>query len=159
MKRPWNRTNSSVYSLATVDNQNELNMNICTYVSVVNMNPRIYTIAIDYKTKTYDNLVNYKNKITLQALSKKNMNLVRKLGKESGKNINKEAYLTKNNFLTKWKSHMVLKNTSFVIELERLKNIIKLNDHCVFLFKVKSFKNFDEPFLKTNDLIKSKIIL
>ena len=159
MKRPWNRTNSSVYSLATFDNQNELNMNICTYVSVVNMNPRIYTIAIDYKTKTYDNLVNYKNKVILQALGKKNMSLVRKLGKESGKNINKKAYLTKNNFLTKWKSHMVLKNTSFVIELEILKNIIKLNDHCIFLFKVKSFKNFDEPFLKTNDLINSKIIL
>ena len=46
----------------------------------------------------------------------------KKLGKESGKNINKEAYLIKNNFLTKWKSHMVLKNTSFVIDLEILKN-------------------------------------
>ena len=159
MKRPWNRTNSSVYSLVTVDNHNEINMNICTYVSVVNMNPRIYTIAIDYKTKTYDNLVNFKNKVILQALGKKNISLVRKLGKESGKNINKEAYLTKNNLLTKWKNYMVLKNTSFIIELEMLKNIIKLNDHCIFLFEVKSFKNFDEPFLKTNDLISSKIIL
>ena len=159
MKRPWNRTNSSVYSLVTVDNHNKINMNICTYVSVVNMNPRIYTIAIDYKTKTYDNLVNFKNKVILQALGKKNISLVRKLGKESGKNINKEVYLTKNNLLTKWKNYMVLKNTSFIIELEMLKNIIKLNDHCIFLFEVKSFKNFDEPFLKTNDLISSKIIL
>ena len=28
-----------------------------------------------------------------------------------------------------------------------------------FLFKVKSFKNIDTNFLKTNDLIESKIIL
>ena len=54
MKRPWNRTNSSIYSLVTHDVKNQLNMNICTYVSVVNMNPRTYSIAIDYQTKTYE---------------------------------------------------------------------------------------------------------
>ncbi len=40
MKRPWNRTNLNIYSLATY-NKKEINMNICTYVSVVNMNPKI----------------------------------------------------------------------------------------------------------------------
>ena len=97
MKRPWNRTNANVYSLATIDNHNRLNMNICTYVSVVNMKPRIYTIAIDYKTKTYNNLINNSNKVVLQALSINNIRLIRKLGKQSGKYINKEVYFKKKN--------------------------------------------------------------
>ena len=123
MKRPWNRTNSSVYSLVTHDVKNQLNMNICTYVSVVNMNPRIYSIAIDYQTKTYENLINNSKKVVLQALSTNNIKLIRKLGKQSGKDINKEIFL-KNNHLTKWKNHIVLENICFVIELE----IIKQND-------------------------------
>lgn len=159
MKRPWNRTNANVYSLATIDNHNRLNMNICTYVSVVNMKPRIYTIAIDYKTKTYNNLINNSNKVVLQALSINNIRLIRKLGKQSGKYINKEVYLKKKKYLTKWKNHTVLKSTCFLIDLNMLKNKIELSDHCLFLFNVKSFKNTGSKFLKTNDLINSKIIL
>ena len=98
MKRPWNRTNSSVYSLVTRDIKNQLNMNICTYVSVVNMNPRSYVIAIDYQTKTYENLTKSNNKVVLQALSINNMKLIKKLGKQSGKDINKEIFLKKNNY-------------------------------------------------------------
>ena len=109
MKRPWNRTNSSVYSLVTRDIKNQLNMNICTYVSVVNMNPRSYVIAIDYQTKTYENLTKSNNKVVLQALSINNMKLIKKLGKQSGKDINKEIFLKKNNYLTKWKKHTILK--------------------------------------------------
>ena len=159
MKRPWNRTNSSVYSLVTRDIKNQLNMNICTYVSVVNMNPRSYAIAIDYQTKTYENLTKSNNKVVLQALSINNMKLIKKLGKQSGKDINKEIFLKKNNYLTKWKKHTILKKTCFVIELEIINSMINLSDHCLFLFKVKSFKNIDSNFLKTNDLIESKIIL
>ena len=92
MKRPWNRTNSSVYSLVTHDVKNQLNMNICTYVSVVNMNPRTYSIAIDYQTKTYENLINNSKKVVLQALSTNNIKLIRKLGKQSEKDINKEIF-------------------------------------------------------------------
>ena len=159
MKRPWNRTNSSVYSLVTRDIKNQLNMNICTYVSVVNMNPRSYVIAIDYQTKTYENLTKSNNKVVLQALSINNMKLIKKLGKQSGKDINKEIFLKKNNYLTKWKNHTILKKTCFVIELEIINSMINLRDHCLFVFKVKSFKNIDSNFLKTNDLIESKIIL
>ena len=135
MKRPWNRTNSSVYSLVTHDVKNQLNMNICTYVSVVNMNPRTYSIAIDYQTKTYENLINNSKKVVLQALSTNNIKLIRKLGKQSGKDINKEIFLKKNNHLTKWKNHIVLENICFVIELEIINKMIKLSDHCLFLFK------------------------
>ena len=46
MRRPWNIINLPIYSLQTVDSNGKLNMNICTYVSVVSMKPKIYSIAI-----------------------------------------------------------------------------------------------------------------
>ena len=35
MKRPWNRSNSNIYSLVTFNDFNDFNMNICTYVSLL----------------------------------------------------------------------------------------------------------------------------
>ena len=56
MKRPWNIVNPAIYSLITYDENNNLNMNICSYVSAVSLKPKIYSIAVDYSTKTYENL-------------------------------------------------------------------------------------------------------
>ena len=73
MKRPWNRTNLNIYSLATY-NKKEINMNICTYVSVVNMHPKLYMISIDYNTLTYQNLNKKSTSFILQCLSIDNIN-------------------------------------------------------------------------------------
>ena len=70
MRRPWNISNSPIYSLVTFDD-NILNMNICSYVSVVNMSPKIYAISLDYNTKTYKNIINKTSHIVLQLLSEK----------------------------------------------------------------------------------------
>ena len=51
MRRPWNIINLPIYSLQTVDKDGKLNMNICTYVSVVSMKPKIYSVAVYYGTK------------------------------------------------------------------------------------------------------------
>ena len=56
MKRPWNIINPPIYSLITYDETDNLNMNICSYVSAVSLKPKLYLIAIDYSTKTYKNL-------------------------------------------------------------------------------------------------------
>ena len=82
MKRPWNRASSNIYSLVTCNLKGKMNMNICTYVSVVNMNPRLYAISIDYNTLTYKNLISHDGNIVLQCLSKKNISTVRSLGKK-----------------------------------------------------------------------------
>ena len=92
MKRPWNRTNSNIYSLLTHNHKGETNMNICTYVSVVNMNPRLYAVSIDYNTLTYKNLISSSRNVVLQCLGKKNMPVVRSLGKKSGLVFDKMAY-------------------------------------------------------------------
>ena len=96
MRRPWNIINLPIYSLQTVDSNGKLNMNICTYVSVVSMKPKIYSIAIYYGTKTIENLDN-SNNVVLQILSKKNIGLVKNLGKKSGLKIDKDKYLRKQN--------------------------------------------------------------
>ena len=158
MKRPWNRTNLNIYSLATYNNK-EINMNICTYVSVVNMNPKSYMVSIDYKTLTYENLNKKNTSFVLQCLSKNNMNTIKNLGKKSGNNFNKLKYLSKNNLLSNWKNYPVLKNTCFLIELCDPKKVYEMKDHCMFVFQMKSFKNFDYKFLHFNDLVNNKIIL
>ena len=53
MKRPWNIVDHAVYSLVSYDNENNINMNICTYVSAISMKPKVFMIAIYYGTKTY----------------------------------------------------------------------------------------------------------
>tara|TARA_Y100001978_G_C23479047_1_gene330698 strand:- start:184 stop:660 length:477 start_codon:yes stop_codon:yes gene_type:complete len=158
MKRPWNRTDLNIYSLATY-NKKEINMNICTYVSVVNMYPKSYMISIDYKTLTYQNLNKKSTSFVLQCLSNKNMNIVKYLGKKSGKKFDKLKYLSKNNLLSNWKNYSVLKNTCFLIELCNPKKVYEMQDHCMFVFQIKSFKNFDNKFLQFSDLINNAIIL
>ena len=159
MKRPWNRVHTNIYSLLTNNNLDNFNMNICTYVTVVNMNPKMYVISIDYNTKTYKNLIDCSTNIVLQALSIKNIDQVRFLGKKSGYSFDKANYLVKNNLITNWKNYSVLKDTSFYIELQKVDKIYEMIDHALFLFKIKSFKNFNNRFLTLNHLIQKQIIL
>lgn len=159
MKRPWNRASSNIYSLLTYNLKGEINMNICTYVSVVNMNPRLYVISIAYNSLTYKNLISYEGNIVLQCLSKKNISIVKSLGKKSGLVFDKLKYLTRNKLITDWKNFTVLKDVSFLIELEEIKKIHEMSDHALFLVRVKSYKNSTNEFLTFDHLIKNKIIL
>ena len=159
MKRPWNRTNSNIYSLLTHNFKDEANMNICTYVSVVNMNPRLYAVSIDYNTLTYKNLISSSGNVVLQGLGKKNIRVIRSLGKKSGLVFDKMAYLKKNQLITDWNNFIVLKDVAFLVELKAPKKIHEMSDHALFLFRVKSYKNSKNEILLFNDLIEKKIIL
>ena len=159
MKRPWNRINSNIYSLITHNINDEINMNICTYVSVVNMNPRLYAISIHYDTLTYKNLISLKDNLVLQCLGKKNINIIRTLGKKSGLFFDKISYLKKKQLITDWNNFTVLKDVAFLVELKETKKIFEMSDHALFLFSVKSYKNLKNEILTFNDLIDKKIIL
>ena len=159
MKRPWNRTNSNVYSLLTHNLKGETNMNICTYVSVVNMNPRLYAVSIDYNTLTYKNLISSSGNVVLQCLGKKNISVIRSLGKKSGLVFDKMVYLKKNQLITSWNNFIVLKDVAFLVELKDPKIIHEMSDHALFLFSVKSYKNSKNEILVFNDLIEKNIIL
>ena len=98
---------------------NNLNMNICSYVSAVSLKPKLYLIAIDYSTKTYENL-KLNSYVVLQLLSKSHLKIIRKLGKTSGYLFNKEKYLKSKDMLDNWRKNIVLKDTCALIELKKI---------------------------------------
>lgn len=159
MKRPWNIISPPVYSLVTYDVDGKLNMNVCTYVTSVSMKPKMYSIAIDYTSKTYKNLED-SSKVALQLLSSNNIKVIRKLGKVSGRLLDKERYLRSYNLIDQWKDYSVLKGISAIIELEK-KTVVKHHgDHAIFFFDVTGYKTFSEGnILSFQDLVKSRIIL
>ena len=159
MKRPWNIINPTIYSLVTYDETDNLNMNICSYVSAVSLKPKIYLIAIDYSTKTYENL-KLNSSVVLQLLSKSHLKIIRKLGKKSGYLINKEKYLKSKDMLDNWRKNVVLKDTCALIELKKNNEINIEGDHAIFTFSVLKYTTLSEDRILTfRDLIDNKIIL
>ncbi|MBC6425872.1 MAG: flavin reductase [Ekhidna sp.] len=158
MKRPWNIVNMPVYSLATY-NEDEVNMNICTYVSAVSMKPKLFMVAIDYQTKTFENLEQSDTAI-LQVLHEDQASLIKLLGKKSGKKINKANKLRDKNQLIEWSGHEVLEGACgyLFLQMEARSNIS--GDHELFYFSVtKSTTKSEEGILMFRDLIRQGIIL
>ncbi len=157
MRRPWNITNSSVYSLATYVGE-QVNMNICTYVMAVSRQPKLYACAIEEGTFTWQNLQD-NNIAVLQILAANQTNLIRPLGKRSGKDYDKENYLQKRDLLTEWHSKKVLKNATAYVLFEKQEQITT-GDHELFIFKALKYKTLSEDnLLLFSDLIEQKIIL
>lgn len=158
MRRPWNIVDVPIYSLATYAGD-RVNMNICTYVSVVSMSPKIYAIAIDYNTKTFENL-EQSDTTVLQILNKKNIGLVRYLGKKSGKIADKHIYLKRKNCLTLWKGYPVLKDANAYVELKMLERKNIRGDHELFWFEAMNYRTVsEENVLMFQELVNQKIIL
>tara|TARA_B100000401_G_C52234402_1_gene452108 strand:+ start:41 stop:523 length:483 start_codon:yes stop_codon:yes gene_type:complete len=159
MRRPWNLIDVPVYSLITEDQCGNINMNICTYVSVSSLKPKTYCIALNKTTKTYSNLSN-NNLVVLQLLNKKNIQLVKILGKKSANKYDKISYLKKNNFLNQISKFKVLKNINSFVILKKSKTISTDTDHDLFLFNIEKYKVFSEENILTfQDLVNNKIIL
>ncbi len=156
MKKPWNLPDSTVYSLATY-NENKVNMNICTYVTPISMKPKLYAIAVYENTKTLE-LLRTNPICVLQLLNPSQYNLVTYLGKKTGHNFDKHAYLIKRNLLELWQNHLVLKNTSALLMLEKIDENKSFGDHVVFVFKVIQSKTFTQELLNNKLLIQKKII-
>ncbi|MEZ5009916.1 MAG: flavin reductase [Chitinophagales bacterium] len=158
MRRPWNIINSPVYSLATYD-QDQVNMNICTYVTAISMTPKLYAIAVYHNTKTHQTLAHSKSAV-LQLLHKNHTSVIRILGKKSGLKYNKQQYLSKKNLLTHWKNNLVLKEACAYLSLTKVDQIDVKGDHDLFYFKVDAFQTLnDQHILMFQDLIDAKIIL
>ena len=159
MKRPWNIINLPIYSLVTYDDTDNLNMNICSYVSAVSLKPKLYSIAIDYSSKTYENL-KLNSFVVLQLLSISHLKIIRKLGKKSGYLFNKEKYLRSKEMLEDWRRNIVLKDTCALVELKKINEINIEGDHAIFTFSVSKYTTLSEDGILTfRDLIDNKIIL
>ena len=159
MRRPWNITNSAIYSLLSFEQNGVFNMNICSYVSPISKNPRQYIVGLDYNSKTYSNVHKSKTAV-LQLLSIENMNLINVLGKKSGNKYDKKKFLEKKKLLSNFGEIQVLRHICALILIEKKYETKKNGDHAIFIFNVKKTKTFrDDSVLSTNDLIKNNIIL
>ena len=155
MKRPWNIPDMPVYSLATYDNH-ILNMNICTYVTAVSMKPKLYGVAVYHDTKTLENVQDSEYAI-LQLLHPSQYSLVNVLGKKSGKNYNKQAYLSKKGLLEVWNGYEILKNISACLLLKKI-NSQPTGDHVLYVWEVEKYATFSTETLTTSLLSEKKII-
>ncbi|MEM6737630.1 MAG: flavin reductase [Bacteroidota bacterium] len=158
VKRPWNIVNMPVYSLATY-RENQVNMNICTYVSAVSMKPKLFMVAIDYNTLTFKNLEK-NNHSVLQILHKDHQPLVNLLGKKSGKSTDKQKKLEDKKALVNWNGNIVLDNACGYLQMIVKERADIGGDHELFYFEVeKSSTRSEEGVLMFQDLIKEGIIL
>ena len=155
MKKPWNIINLPVYSLATY-NGDQMNMNICTYVSSVSMHPKKYMIALYRGTKTLQNMAETEIAV-LQLLSAQQYHLIQVLGRKSGYTYDKRAYLNKKLLLEFWKDYPVLKNTSARLLLHK-ESSMACGDHVLFLFNVLSTASYTTDYLTIDTLREHKKI-
>ncbi len=153
-KKPWNRLDLPVYSVASHDGRRH-NMNICTYASQVSMQPKRYMVAIYKDTKTLDN-VSVQRSLVLQLLSTSHLDLITRLGKQSGRNKDKLKTLSKR--LMAYHGYQVLSDALAVIELQVI-SLTDGGDHMLALCDVVSYRNItDGEALMLHHLRDKKLI-
>ncbi len=155
MKRPWNLPNLPVYSLATYAGE-QVNMNICTYVSAVSMQPKLYAVAVYNNTQSLANLQK-SDWAVLQLLHANQYNLVNYLGKKSGLTVNKQVWLSRKNLLSTWQSIQVLQGAAAYVFLKKV-NVMPSGDHQLFLFEALKYQSVSDEVLTTQVLSAKKII-
>ncbi|MFN8243021.1 MAG: flavin reductase family protein [Ferruginibacter sp.] len=155
-KRPWNRVNLPVYSIAS-RHKGQTNMNIITYVSQVSMQPKLFHCAVYHNTQTLENIAKEKE-FVLQLLAASQYRLVNLLGRQSGKKVDKTGRLNKRNALMNWQGYPVLKEALALIRLQVIRQYCD-GDHTCFVCSVTAYKNLNsgEP-LTLDELRKHKLI-
>ncbi len=138
-KKPWNRLDLPVYSVASHDGHRH-NMNICTYASQVSMQPKRYMVGIYKDTKTLDNVAGQRS-LVLQLLSTSHLDLIARLGKQSGRTKDKLKTLSKR--LMTYQGYQVLSDALAVIELQVI-TLTDGGDHMLALCDVVSYRNIAE---------------
>lgn len=146
-----------VYSLATRSNE-RLNMNIVTYVTAVSMKPKRYSIALYHGSQSLKNMMETATAI-LQFLSVQHLPLINSLGKRSGTDYDKEAYLKRKDWLEQWKGYTILKETTAIIALKKIEQI-SAGDHELFIYDVERYQTFSDRgnLLRLDHLREKQII-
>lgn len=158
LRKPWNRPDYPIWSLATKGEKPS--MNICTYVIPITLTPKHFIIGIYKNTQTLQNATTSEHCI-LQLFSKEQKSLVAYLGKQSGSKKDKYGYITKKGFTLLYHEGIgYIKESASALVLKKVKNLESSLDHDIYLYKVeKILTNTDTPLLTLQDLIEAKIIL
>lgn len=152
MKRPWNLINVPVYSMVTY-NATRLNMNLCTYVTPVSMHPKEYAVGVYHGTQTEKNS-QQSDWFVLQLLHSSQEHLFTCLGRKSGRNFNKHAYLTKRNALTRWNNFEVLKDAAAWMLIQTRERIVT-GDHDLLIGRLAAYKVLDDQSVLTLEQLRN----
>lgn len=155
-KKPWNRVNLPVYSICS-SSGTSFNMNMITYASQISMQPKRYLCGIYTGTQTLENVEKHGTFI-LQILSSEQYKLIDLLGKKSGKQVDKIKRLQKRNELMMWNEFPVLKNAIALMKLNVI-NSMPCGDHHGFLCDVTDYKNLQDGFPLTLDILREKKLI
>ena len=155
-KKPWNRVNLPVYSISSTDGNGNHNMHIITYATAISMQPKQFVCGIYNGTKTLS-LVHRHKYFVLQLLAETQYKLVNVLGKKSGNNYNKIAYLEKRDLLTWWNGFYILKDALAVMHLAA--NPVDITataqpDHQLFICDMLAYKNLHAGNALTLDVLR-----
>lgn len=160
-KKPWNRVNLPVYSVSSTDGKGNHNMHIITYASAVSMQPKQFVCGIYNGTKTLA-FVQKHQQFVLQLLSEQQYKLVNVLGKKSGNNYDKIAYLQKRNLIITWNGFFILKEALAVMQLSAHSLAVSSTaqpDHQLFLCDLLAYKNLHEGNALTVDVLREHNIV
>lgn len=155
-KKPWNRVNLPVYSVASKAG-NKFNLHICTYATAISMHPKRFMVCIYKGTQTLENIL-HNPEFVLQVMDTSQYKLVNLLGKKTGRKTEKVRLLEKRKELMEWKGFKILAHCLAVLLLQVMHKFDE-GDHICFVCEVKAWKNLNEgTALNLDKLRKHKII-
>lgn len=137
-KRPWNRVDQPVYSVASAWND-KANMNICTYAVPVSMKPKMYVVALYHNTCTLE-LVKANPEFLLQLLDRRHYGLVNLLGKTSGYKTDK---LKKIKIPIEWHANLPYLSDALGFIHLKAERLIETGDHMSAICRVKGYRNLN----------------
>ena len=159
---------ASVFSLCTTDQDGTCNSNIVTYASQVSISPPFWGISLYKGTQSHQNMLASKCCVLCLLPASFNLDAVKVLGKESGKDIDKEARLKELGVTTKKLSieghgeMTVVSEASqlIVLEVDDSKPVVDVGDHDFVICSPIAYyaSSLEEPALTTQYLRNQGII-
>lgn len=153
-KRPWNRVDQPVYSIASAWN-GKANMNICSYAVPVSMKPKMYVVAFYHNTRTLE-LVKANPEFLLQLLEVRHHKLVKLLGKTSGYKADK---LKKIKAPIEWHANLPYLSDALAFIHLRVDSMIETGDHLSAICHVKGYRNLNIGKPLTLDYLRYKKVI
>jgi|AntRauTorckE6833_2_1112554.scaffolds.fasta_scaffold17421_3 flavin reductase (DIM6/NTAB) family NADH-FMN oxidoreductase RutF len=154
MRKLWNRPAWPVWSVSTIDQEGQGNMNIATYVQAVSLDPKLMTIAVYKDTKTLNN-IQLSKRCLLQLLPESLAPVVRVCGQKSGNDIDKIARLQKRFELKQHTDLYYFADAAGWLELEIADMHDVGGDHILVTGKVVKQKNLHDVQILTTDYLRT----
>lgn len=153
MKKIWNRAPMAIWSLSTVDETGQGNMNICGYVMNISMEPKYMLLAVYHHTKTLENIKKNKRAL-LQLLTTNHADIVHTCGRQSGHSVKKLEKVAKKHELAFHNGLAYMKDCAGFMELEITDIRDVGGDHALAVAAVTYSKNIKDENILTAQYLK-----